>query len=125
MHTIYELDLIERFKKAGYAKKLGKEFNKNNVKSVKTLLLCNGYVGNKVSNIYPTMMGVCPIRVTLISNGNRTKVVFVKNAHLAKNKEVKALLTTLDDIVKNTIDLTIDRYMQDAYADDDDSTDGH
>jgi uncharacterized protein (DUF302 family) len=116
MNVLYELNLIDKFKKSGYAKRFGKEFNKNKLKEVKTLLLCNGHVGNQVSNIDPDMMALCPIRLTLISQGKSTKVVFIKSSHVATSKKVKALLATLDQILINTIDLTIDPYMQDAQA---------
>jgi uncharacterized protein (DUF302 family) len=114
MNILYEMDLMEKFKKSGYAKKFGADFNKNGITSVTTLLLCNGYVGNQVSNIDPDMMVLCPIKVTLIERGNTVTVSFVKNFEVATNREVKALLLTLDHILMHTIDLTIDQYMKDA-----------
>jgi len=112
MHVIYEMDLLKKFKESGYAKKFGKDFNKNKVEVVKTLLICNGYVGNQVSNIDPRMMVLCPIKITLIQRDGKTTVTFVKSASLAKNKDVKALLVTLDEIIVHTINLTNDNYMR-------------
>ena len=118
MNILYELDLLEQFKKSGYAEKFGEDFNRNHLKAVKTLLLCNGYVGNQISNIDPDMMALCPIRLTIISKGSGTKVVFMKSSHLATSKKIKQLLATLDEILIHTIDLTVDAYMKDAFSDD-------
>lgn len=118
MNILYELNLLDRFRKSGYAEKFGEEFNRNHLKSVKTLFLCNGYVGNQVSNIDPSMMVLCPLRLTLISRASGTKVVFIKSSHLATSKKVKRLLSTLDEILMHTIDLTLDDYMKSAFSDD-------
>jgi len=118
MNVLYELNLLEKFKASGYDKKFGSEFNKSHLKAVKTLLLCNGYVGNQVSNIDPDMMVLCPLRLTLISTAAGTRVVFVKSSHLATSPKIKQLLATLDDILIHTIDLTVDDYMKNAFSDD-------
>jgi len=118
MNILYELDLLKKFKKSGYAKRFGKDFNKNHLKAVKTLLLCNGYVGNQISNIDPDMMALCPIRLTVISMASGTQVVFIKSDDLAKSRKVQRLLATLDEILIHTIDLTEDKYMHNAYTDD-------
>ena len=114
MNIVYELDLIKQFKEKGYAKKFGKEFNKNKLDGVKTVLICNSYVGNQVSNIDPTMMALCPIRLTLIKEGSTTTIVFLKHSSVSAPKEIKDLLVTLDTILIHTIDLTDDKYMQDS-----------
>jgi len=114
MHVIYELDLLERFKEAGYAEKFGNNFNKNNIVAIKTLLICNGYIGNQVSNIDTDMMVLCPIKITLIQIGKYTMVSFIKNSDLASNKEVEKLLAILDQTLVNTIALSHDSYMDNA-----------
>ena len=118
MNILYEIDLLKKFKKSGYLEKFGEDFNKNHLKAVKTVLLCNGYVGNQISNIDPDMMALCPIRLTVISTASGTRVVFVKSDHLAKSRKVQRLLATLDEILIHTIDLTEDNYMHNAYTDD-------
>jgi len=114
MNIIYEIDLIEKFKKSGYDKKFGADFNRNKLDKVVTLLLCNGYVGNQVSNIDPRMMALCPIRITVIKKGDKTEVVFLKSADTTDNRQVKELLATLDTILIHTIDLGLDAYMQNS-----------
>jgi len=117
MNVLYELDLIKQFKDKGYPAKFGKEFNTNKLDGVKTVLVCNGYVGNQVSNIDPIMMALCPIRVTLIKEGGRTTVVFLKHSSVSAPKKIKDLLITLDNVIINTIDLLDDKYMQNSVRD--------
>ena len=116
MNVLYELDLLDKFKKSGYAEKFGKSFNRNNIEAIKTLLLCNGFVGNQVSNIDPDMMVLCPIKITLIQSNGKTTVTFIKSADMSPNEEVAKLLKTLDQVIVNTIELTHDKYMDQAAA---------
>ncbi|MCX6051688.1 MAG: DUF302 domain-containing protein [Campylobacterales bacterium] len=116
INVISEMDLIQRFTEAGYAKKFGKNFNKNNIEKATSLILCNGYIGNQVSNIDVAMMAFCPIRLTVLKQGNKTIVLYVKSAPNASNPEVVTLLNTLDEVVINTVNLTKDAYMQKAYS---------
>ncbi len=114
MNILYEMDLIKQFKDEGYSEKFGKDFNKNNLQGVKTLLICNGYVGNQVSNLDPKMMALCPIRLTIIEENKKLTVTFLRHDTIETSKEIKSLLTKLDTILKNTIDLTTDEYMKKA-----------
>lgn len=114
MNIIYELDLIKQFKDKGYSEKFGSEFNKNKLDGVKTLLICNGYVGNQISNLNPAMMALCPIRLTIIQDSRKLTVTFLRHDSINAPQEVKSLLTTLDTILINTIELTDDSYMQNS-----------
>lgn len=116
VNVVAEMDLIERFTQAGYAKKFGKDFNKNHLEKATSLTLCNGYIGNQVSNIDITMMAFCPIRLTILKQGDQTIVLYVKSAPSASNPKVINLLKTLDTVVINTVNLTKDPYMQKAYS---------
>ncbi|WP_310441844.1 DUF302 domain-containing protein [Sulfurimonas sp.] len=118
MNVLYELDLIKKFKDAGYAKKFGADFNKNKLTAATTILLCNGYIGNQISNIDPEMMSLCPIKVSIISDGKSTKIIYTKYTGASTDREIAALLNTLDEVVINTIDLTTDEYMKKAFSSD-------
>lgn len=116
MNVLYELDLIKKFNDSGYAKKFGADFNKNKITASTTLLLCNGYIGNQISNIDPEMMALCPIKVSVISDEKSTKIIYTKYKGASKNKEVAALLKILDEVVINTIELTTNKYMEKAFS---------
>lgn len=118
MNVLYELDLVEKFTNAGYAKKFGADFNKNKLTGATTILLCNGYIGNQVSNIDPDAMAYCPIKVSVLSDARGTKVIYTKYAGQSKNQKINSLLKTLDTVVINTIDLTTNKYMNKAFSED-------
>lgn len=44
-------------------------------------------------------------------------MVFIKLDHLAKSRKIQRLLATPDEILIDTIDLTEDNYMHNAYSD--------
>lgn len=112
MNIISEMDLMSRFKEAGYDKKFGKDFNKNKLDKATSLIVCNGFVGNQISNIDVTMMAFCPIRITVMQQGSKTIVVFIRASGIATNPKVSSLLKSLDDVIVHTIDLTVDKFME-------------
>ncbi|MDD5157970.1 DUF302 domain-containing protein [Sulfurimonas sp.] len=116
MNIVSEIDLMSRFKEAGYQKKFGADFNKNKLEKVTSLVICNGYVANQISNIDIEMMAFCPVRISVIQRGGKTIVLFIKASGIATNKKAASLLKSLDDVIVHTIDLSVDKYMEKSFA---------
>src|SRR5665648_1039135 len=64
--VVAQIDILKKFHAAGLPKKLGKDFNTNNLTGIKSVIACNGGLANAIANTDPTMMSFCPIRVTLV-----------------------------------------------------------
>ena len=48
-----------------FAKRWGKDYNKNKLKSIRSMIFCNGSYANQISNIDPSMLALCPLHLTL------------------------------------------------------------
>ena len=93
--VVSEIDILDKFKKAGLPKKFGKEFNTNKLTAIKAVIACNGYFGNYIANADPKMMALCPVRITLIEQEGKTTVVFVKPTNVSNSSDAKAMIAKL------------------------------
>jgi len=61
---------------AGFAEKWGDDYNRNKLSAIRSMVFCNGWYANKVSNLDPNMLGFCPLHITLIERDGKTTVLF-------------------------------------------------
>lgn len=48
------------------AKRWGDDYNRNELTGLRSMVFCNGWYANKVSNIDPDLLGFCPLHITLL-----------------------------------------------------------
>ena len=101
--VVSEIDILEKFKHAGLPKKFGKDFNTNNLTTIKAIIACNGGFGNAIANTDPSMMGLCPIRLTLIEKDGKTTILFVKPSGVASGSKAEAIINKLEAKVISAI----------------------
>lgn len=94
--VISEIDILAKFKQAGLPKKFGKEFNTNELTAIKAVIACNGYFGNYIANADPEMMGLCPVRITLIEKDGKTTIMFVKPTAVSGNSKANKMIQKLE-----------------------------
>lgn len=83
------------------AKRWGKDYNKNNLDSIRSMVFCNGWYANKISNEDPTMLALCPLHVTLIHKEGFTSVLFVKPGHVSQGSTANSIALELEqDVVR-------------------------
>lgn len=102
--VVWELDILEEFKKKGLDKKFGKNFNTSGLTSVKTFVACNGKVGNAVMNADADMMAYCPIRITLTEKDGVTSVLYVRPTSAPKDSKAYVELEKLEKQVIKAIE---------------------
>jgi hypothetical protein len=86
-----------------FAKKWGDEYNQNKLSAIRSMVFCNGWYANKVSNLDPDMLGFCPLHLTLIERDGKTTVLFNRPGVMAQNSPAQALLTTIENEVIEAI----------------------
>ena len=94
--VVSEINILEKFKHAGLPKMFGKDFNTNNLTTIKAIIACNGGFGNAIANTDPTMMGLCPVRLTLIEKDGKTTILFVKPSRIAKASKAEDIIKKLE-----------------------------
>ncbi|RKZ60710.1 MAG: hypothetical protein DRQ44_12445 [Gammaproteobacteria bacterium] len=84
---------------ASFSKKWGDDYNQNNIAEIRSMVFCNGWYANKVSNLDPNMLGFCPLHITLIEREGKTTVLFNRPGVIAQNSPAKELLLTIESEV--------------------------
>lgn len=88
---------------ARFSEKWGDDYNRNNISAIRSMIFCNGWYANKVSNLDPDMLGFCPLHLTLIEREEKTTVLFNRLSVIAQNSPAKELLMKIESEVIEAI----------------------
>lgn len=86
-----------------FSEKWGDDYNKNNLTGFRSMVFCNGWYANKVSNVDPNMLGFCPLHISLIERDGKTLVLFNRPSVIAKNSPASELMLTIENDVIEAI----------------------
>jgi len=84
---------------ARFSEKWGDDYNRNKLSEIRSMVFCNGWYANKVSNLDPDMLGFCPLHITLIEREGEATVLFNRLGKIAKNSPAKELLMKIESEV--------------------------
>ena len=90
-----------------FSKRWGDDYNKNKLKSIRSMVFCNAWYANKISNIDPSMLALCPLRITLYSQDDKTHILFVRPGKVAGPSKAQSVAKELEDDVIRTIEVAI------------------
>ena len=90
-----------------FAKRWGKDYNKNKLKSIRSMVFCNGSYANQISNIDPSMLALCPLHLTLYSKNQETHILFTRPGKVAGSSKAQTIAKELEDDVIRTIEIAI------------------
>ena len=88
---------------ARFSEKWGEDYNQNNLSAIRSMVFCNAWYANKVSNLDPDMLGFCPLHLTLIESDGKTIVLFNRPGLMAQNSPAKELLVKIESEVIEAI----------------------
>ena len=89
---------------AGMAERLGDDYNRNQLEGIRTLVVCNAFYANRVSNLDSTMLALCPLRVTVIHKAGRSTALFVRPTHTAQGSPAEPVLREIETLVVAAIE---------------------
>jgi uncharacterized protein (DUF302 family) len=81
---------------AGFADRWGDQYNRNKLDSIKSMVFCNGWYANQVSNKDPGMLAFCPLRMTLFEKDGKTTALFARPTVIAADSPARDILTELE-----------------------------
>jgi uncharacterized protein (DUF302 family) len=84
---------------AGFADKWGEDYNRQQLEGIRSMVFCNGWYANQVSNKDPAMLALCPMRLTLIHKDGQSTVLFARPTVIAINSPAHGVLQELEDEV--------------------------
>lgn len=70
---------------SNFSEKWGDDYNQNGLTAIRSIVFCNGWYANQVSNKDPKMLGLCPLHLTLIEKDGNTTALFNRPTVIAKN----------------------------------------
>lgn len=84
-----------------FASRWGEEYNKNKIESIRSMVFCNGWYANRISNIDPKLLALCPLHVTLYTKEKKTHILFVLPGEIAAGSEaVKVAKELQGDVIR-------------------------
>lgn len=89
---------------AGFAEKWGDDYNRNKLEGIRSMVFCNGWYANQVSNADPDMMAMCPLHITLIQKEGKTRILFIKPTHVAEGSEAMKIAAEIEADVAVALD---------------------
>ncbi len=90
-----------------FAKRWGDDYNRNKLSSIRSMVFCNGWYANKISNIDTSLLALCPLRITLYSKDRQTHILFVRPGKIAASSKAHSVAKELEDNVIRTIEVAI------------------
>jgi len=82
------------------ADKWGENYNRNQLDGIRSMVFCNGWYANAVSNADPAMLALCPLRLTLTEKDGITTALFARPTVIAADSPaVKVLQRVEYDVI--------------------------
>lgn len=84
-----------------FAQRWGDDYNKNKLDSIRSMIFCNGWYANKVSNADPKMLAICPMHVTITFKKGVTSILYVRPSQVAKDSPAKKIAEEIEqDVIR-------------------------
>ena len=84
---------------SGFSKKWGENYNRNKLSGIRSMVFCNGWYANAVSNADPSLLALCPLRMTLIEKEGKTTALFARPTVIAADSPAKKVLLRVENEV--------------------------
>ena len=85
------------------ADKWGEDYNRSKLSGMRSMVFCNGWYANQVSNKDPRMLALCPMRMTLIEKDGKTTALFARPSVIAASSPALPILQRLENEVTAAI----------------------
>jgi uncharacterized protein (DUF302 family) len=92
---------------AGMAERLGKDYNRNQLSTMRSLVFCNPVLTNRIANADPALLALCPLHVSLTHKDGVSSVFFARPGVLAAGSpgaaEVQSIESEIDQIIREAL----------------------
>ena len=101
LFVVFEPDIGKNISQ--FSKRWGEDYNRNGLQEIRSMIFCNGWYANQVSNADPDMLALCPLHITLIEKEGRSKILFIRPSYVAKGSNAEATAAELENKVINAV----------------------
>lgn len=99
--VVFEADLGSNL--AGFAERWGEDLNRNRLDGIRSIVVCNAWYANQVSNADPDLLALCPLRVNLVEKAGVTRVLFARPTVIAEGSPGIAVIQEIEDVISNAL----------------------
>ena len=93
--VVFEADLGTNL--AGFRDRWGDDLNRNALDGIRSIVVCNAWYANQVSNADPDLLALCPLRVNLVEKNGVTRVLFARPTAVAAGSPGIAVVQEIED----------------------------
>lgn len=104
-YVLYEPNIGRNL--ANFKQRWGKDYNKNKLESIRSMIFCNAWYANKISNADPQMLALCPLHISLIYKDGVTRILFIRPSLVATGSPAEKIALELEQDVIRTIESSI------------------
>lgn len=94
---------------AHFAQRWGENYNRNQLEGIRSMVFCNGWYANEVSNRDPDLLALCPLHITLTHKKGVTSILFVRPAQVARNSKARNIAEELEQDVIRVLEEAVGR----------------
>ncbi|MFW2372397.1 MAG: DUF302 domain-containing protein [Gammaproteobacteria bacterium] len=84
---------------ARFSEKWGENYNRNQLDGIRSMVFCSVWYANAVSNVDPSMLALCPLRLSLVEKSGTTRVLFARPTVMAAESPALNILSQIEDEV--------------------------
>lgn len=81
---------------SNFSEKWGDDYNQSGLSAIRSIVFCNGWYANQVSNKDPKMLGLCPLHMTLIEKDGKTTALFNRPTVIAVSSPAHDFLAEVE-----------------------------
>lgn len=96
-HVVYEAFISDALAK--HAGEWGDDYNRNHYEVVRSIVICSPSYANKILNLDPRMLAVCPINVTVLYKQGVATLLFERLASIDEASPAEGVLSEVDDSI--------------------------
>ena len=104
-YVVFEANIGKNLSR--FEDKWGDNYNRNKLKGIRSMVFCNGWYANEVSNADPSLLALCPLHLTLIERAGKTTVLFAKPTAIAMDSPARKILARIEreviDVIKQSM----------------------
>ncbi len=95
--AIFQADIGANLK--NFADQWGGEYNKNRLQGFRSMVICNGWWANRVSNLDPDALALCPLRITFVQKDGATRILFARPSLMVPQSKAREALEEIEQII--------------------------
>jgi hypothetical protein len=94
---------------ARFSEQWGEAYNRSQLRGIRSMVICNPWYTNEVSNQDPDMLVLCPLHLSLYQKDGITHVGFTRPTHVGEGSDAMPLLKEIETVLSNAVEQAIAR----------------